>query len=412
MYPHDETPDRSALPNAQRPLDGMLVLDFSQFLAGPVAAMRLADLGARVIKIERPGVGELGRGLAFAGAYRAGEAVSFHAMNRNKESIVADLKDPAELDMIRQLVARADVMIQNFRPGVIERIGLGYPTVAALNARLVYASITGYGTAGPWRNLPGQDLLAQSVSGLPWLSGSAEDGPVPVGISIADLIGSCHLASGVLALLVRRGRTGRGGLIETSLLEGVLDLQFELLSAYLNDATLKIDRGSEHGANPFLAAPYGVYPTCDGYLAIAMTSVPDLGELLELPALEAFSDPATWWDARAEIERSIAERLVTEPTAHWLQILQRADVWCTEVLTVRELVEHDGFKVLRMTQETVRHDESGAEHRILTTRSPLRLDGQLLTSTSAAPRLGEHTEAILAEFGLGDRANGKASKPA
>ena len=184
-----------------RPLEGLLVLDFSQFLAGPVAALRLADLGARVVKIERPGVGDIGRTLAFAGRTIDGDTVSFHAMNRNKESVTADLKNPDDLAYVKQLIARADVMIQNFRPGVMERIGLDYDSVREINPTIVYASATGYGDEGPWRDRPGQDLLAQSISGLPWLSGSKEDGPVPVGLSIADHLLSCHIAQGVTALL-------------------------------------------------------------------------------------------------------------------------------------------------------------------------------------------------------------------
>ena len=265
---------------AVRPLDGLLVLDFSQFLAGPVAAMRLADLGARVIKVERPGVGDIGRTLAFAGRTVDGDTVSFHAMNRNKESITADLKVPADLAYVTQLVAQADVIIQNFRPGVMERIGLDYESVRAINPAIVYASATGYGTAGPWRDRPGQDLLAQSISGIPWLSGSKSDGPVPVGLSIADHLLSCHIAQGVTALLVRRFRTGQGGHVESSLLEAMLDLQFELLSTQLNDATIHVERHGEHSAHAFLAAPYGTYPTSDGYIALAMNPIPKLGQLL------------------------------------------------------------------------------------------------------------------------------------
>jgi CoA:oxalate CoA-transferase len=262
------------------PLDGILVLDFSQFLAGPVAAMRLADLGARVIKIERPGVGDIGRTLAFAGKSADGDTISFHAMNRNKESVAADLKNADDLEWVRHLVSKADVLIQNFRPGVMERIGLDYDSVHALNPALVYASATGYGDTGPWRDRPGQDLLAQSISGMPWLSGSRDDGPVPVGLSIADHLMSCHIAQGVTALLVRRFRTGVGGLVQTSLLEAMLDLQLELLSTHLNDASVTVSRGGPHSANAFLSAPYGTYPTSDGHLALAMNPVDRIGQLL------------------------------------------------------------------------------------------------------------------------------------
>jgi CoA:oxalate CoA-transferase len=383
------------------PLQGVLVLDFSQFLAGPVAAMRLADLGARVIKVERPGVGDIGRTLAFAGVTIDGDTLSFQIMNRGKHSYAADLKDGTDLAAIKRLVARADVLIQNFRPGVMERIGLDYPSVRALNPRLVYASVSGYGTAGPWRDLPGQDLLAQSMSGMPWLSGSRDHGPVPVGLSIADLLASTHLAQGVTALLLRRERTGEGGLIETSLMEGMLDLQFELLSAHLNDPSVVVERGGPHGANAFLAAPYGVYPTADGYLAIAMNPVPRIGQLIGLEALAAFDDPATWWSERERIEDLLAEHLANRPTRHWLEILEPADVWCAPVLTLPDLVQHEGFRALHMDQEVRRPSATGGgETRLLTTRSPLRIDGAILRNEHGAPRLGEHTAAIDAELGL------------
>ncbi|MFV9426562.1 CaiB/BaiF CoA transferase family protein [Microbacterium sp. S1037] len=374
-------------------MDGLLVLDFSQFLAGPVAALRLADLGARVVKIERPGVGDIGRTLAFAGRSIDGDTVSFHAMNRNKESVAADLKNPDDLEDVRRLVARADVMIQNFRPGVMERIGLDYASVKEINPSIVYASASGYGDEGPWRDRPGQDLLAQAISGLPWLSGSREDGPVPLGLSIADHLLSCHIAQGVTALLVRRFRTGQGGLVQSSLLEAVLDLQFELLSTKLNDDTIQVRRHGEHSAHAFLAAPYGTYPTLDGYLALAMNPIPELGRLLDLPELAVLTDPRDAWDRQEEIEALLAARFATGSTAHWLGILDAADVWCAPVLTLDELLASDGFAAIDMTQEVERRGT-----RIATTRSPLRIDGQVLRSEKAAPLLGEDGARIRAEF--------------
>ncbi|BDZ54359.1 CaiB/BaiF CoA transferase family protein [Agromyces marinus] len=376
-----------------RPLDGILVLDFSQFLAGPVAAMRLADLGARVIKVERPGTGDIGRTLAFAGRTADGDTVSFHAMNRNKESITADLKSPVDLAYVRQLVARADVVIQNFRPGVMERIGLDYESVREINPSIVYASATGYGTDGPWRDRPGQDLLAQSISGLPWLNGGHDDGPVPVGLSIADHLLSCHIAQGVTALLVRRFRTGEGGHAESSLLEAMLDLQFELLSTRLNDDTIDVRRGGPHSAHAFLAAPYGTYPTSDGHLALAMNPIPTIGELLDLPELAAMVDPQEAWDRQEEIEAVLAARFAGGTTQSWLDILDSADVWCAPVLTLDELLESDGFAAIRMTQQVRRGDAT-----LSTTRGPIRIDGEVLTSPKAAPRLGEDDARIRAEF--------------
>ena len=384
------------------PLEGILVLDFSQFLAGPVAAMRLADLGARVIKIERPGIGDIGRTLAFAGRSADGDTISFHAMNRNKESVAADLKDPADLAWVKHLVAKADVIIQNFRPGVMERIGLDYESVREINPAIVYASATGYGDTGPWKDRPGQDLLAQSVSGMPWLSGSRDDGPVPVGLSIADHLMSCHIAQGVTALLVRRFRSGMGGYVQTSLLEAMLDLQFELLSTHLNDSTGTVERGGEHSAHAFLSAPYGTYPTSDGYLALAMNPVNRIGELLGIAELDGMTDPAGWWEKQDQISELLAAHFALQTTDHWLAILDPADVWCAPVLTLEQLVAHDGFAAIAMTQEIEREPLAGSEPVTLTTmRSPLRIDGKPLTGSRPSARLGEHTEAVREEFAEG-----------
>jgi CoA:oxalate CoA-transferase len=367
------------------PLEGVVVLDFSQFLAGPVAALRLADLGARVIKVERPDGGDLGRSLAFAGRAVQGDSLSFHAMNRNKDGVTANLKDPDDLAMVRDLAREADVLIENFRPGVMQRIGLDYESVRTINPAIVYGSVSGYGDSGPFKNRPGQDLLAQAVAGLPWLSGSHGDPPVPVGLAVADHLASCHLAQGITALLVRRFRSGRGGLAQTSLFEAMLDLQFELLTTRLNDPTVAVRRKGPRSAHAFLSAPYGIYPTEDGYLAIAMSPVPTIGRLLGIPTLESMTEPAEWWERQEEIEDLVSERLRTGTRDEWLAVLDAEDVWCAPVLTLEELVEHDGFREIAMTQEIRRDGLS-----LTTTRTPIRIDGRLLTNPRPAPRLGEH----------------------
>lgn len=381
------------------PLNGILVLDFSQFLAGPVAAMRLADLGARVIKIERPGTGDIGRTLAFAGLEADGDTLSFHIMNRNKESFAADLKNSEGLKEVWELVKRADVIIQNFRPGVIERLGLGYEDVKKVNPKIIYASATGYGAEGPFKDRPGQDLLAQSISGLPWLNGRAGDPPIPVGLAVADIFTSTHLASGVLALLLRRERTGKGGLVESSLLESMLDLQFELLSANLFDPEVIVKRGAGNSAHAFLPAPYGLYKTADGYLAIAMTPIPELGKLLRVD-LDRFEDPKSWWSHQEEIMKALSAQLSTQSTDHWLSILDAADIWCAPVLTLPELVAHEGFAAIDMTQKTERTGKDGETVSIPTTRSPVRIDGKTIKHTKGAPHVGEDTEKIRSEFGI------------
>jgi len=388
-----------------KPLSGITVLDFSQFLAGPVAALRMADLGARVIKVERPGVGELGRRLAFANLSCDGDSLTFHAMNRGKASVAADLKSSEDLALVYRMVASADVLIENFRPGVMHRLGLDYESVRALNPRLVYGSISGYGPTGPWANKPGQDLLAQARAGLPWLSGGENDPPIPVGLSIADHLASCQLAVGVMALLVRRQRTGEGGLVETSLLEGVLDFEFELLTAFFSDDTFRMRRNGIHGANAYLSAPYGVYATADGYLALAMYPVPKIGVLIGSPELESYEDPLTWSSQREKIARTLGERLQAESTQHWLDILEPADVWCAPVLTLPELADSEGFAAVDMLQRVRRpaQGQPDVEIEVTTTRSPLRIDGKRLINSRGAPHVGEHTEQARREFAGGAR---------
>ncbi|MDP9381180.1 MAG: CoA transferase [Chloroflexota bacterium] len=393
---HTDTPSATSRPEEVQPLDGLLVLDFSQFLAGPSCCLRLADLGARVIKIERPGSGELGRQLYISNLELDGDSTLFHSINRNKQSFAANLKDPEDHERVRALIARADVLVQNFRPGVIERLGFDYESVRAINERLVYATVTGYGDSGPWRDKPGQDLLAQALSGLVWLSGDADQGPVPFGLAAADLSAGAHLAQGILACLVRRGVTGRGGLVEVSLLESVLDYQFEVLTTHLNDGGQLPRRSKVNNAHAYLSAPYGIYATTDGYLALAMTSVPRLGELLGCAPLLGYSDPQSWFTERDEIKTILAEHLGSDTTERWLAILEPADVWCAEVFTWPRLLAHEGFKALNMTQRV--SQANGAT--FTTTRCPIRVDGSILTSPVGAPQVGEHNEQITREFGL------------
>jgi CoA:oxalate CoA-transferase len=377
------------------PLQGILVLDFALFLAGPLCALRLADLGARVIKIERPDGGDLCRQLYINDLRLDDDSMLFHTINRNKESFAANLKSPVELARIRQLVARADVMITNFRPGVMKRLGLGYDDARTINPRLVYGTITGYGNEGPWVDKPGQDLLAQSLSGLLHLTGNQADAPTPMGLAVADMFAGHALCQGILALLVARGRTGQGGLVETSLLEALLDFQFEVLTTHLNDGGKRPIRSEVGNAHAYLGAPYGVYRTSDGWLSLAMVPLATLGPLVGLPHLANVSRADTFAQ-RDAIKREIAKVIETKPTKAWLAILEPADVWCAEVLDWPGLLESEAFKVLQMTQTVGRG--TGSTHTAL--RAPLRLDGTPAFSPRGSPAIGEHTQSICKEFGL------------
>lgn len=379
-----------------KPLENLLVLDFSQFLAGPAAAMRLADLGARVIKIERPGGGDICRQLYISNLGVEGDSTLFHSINRNKQGYAANLKDPADLEKIRGLIAKADVLIENFRPGVMDKLGLGYEAVKALNPRLVYATVTGYGSEGPWVGKPGQDLLAQSMSGLTWLSGDEGAGPVPMGLAVADLTASAHLVQGILACLVRRGVTGEGGRVEVSLLESILDLQFEVITTHLNDGGKPPQRSAVKNAHAYLGAPYGIYATADGHLALAMGSIPVLGELLECPALLAYQDRQSWFDRRDEIKAILRDHLATRPTAAWLAVLEPADIWCAEILGWEALRRTEGYRVLDMEQEVL--CPGGTPLRTL--RCPIHIDGAISKSPVGAPAIGQDNAAIDREFSL------------
>jgi crotonobetainyl-CoA:carnitine CoA-transferase CaiB-like acyl-CoA transferase len=278
----------------------------------------------------------------------------------------------------------------------MRKLGLDYAAVRQVNPRLVYASITGYGKEGAWVGKPGQDLLVQSLSGLTWLSGDAAAPPTPIGVAIADMYAGAHTVQGILACLVRRGISGQGGLVEVSLLESILDFQFEVLTTYLNDGQQPPQRSAINNAHAYLAAPYGIYATSDGYLALAMQSIVRLGELIGCAPLLQFTNPATWFSQRDPIKKLIAEHLCQHTTAYWLNILEPADVWCADVLDWQRLLAHDGFQALHMTQMVRR--PNGAQ--MGTTRCPIRIDGELLTSPTGSPRIGEHTAALREEFGL------------
>jgi crotonobetainyl-CoA:carnitine CoA-transferase CaiB-like acyl-CoA transferase len=379
-----------------RPLEGLTVLEFSQFLSGPYAGLRLSDLGARVIKIERPEVGDLCRTLYISDTDLEGDSTLFHSINRNKESFSANLKDTKDLELVKKLIAKADIITQNFRPGVIERIGLDYESVKKINPQIVYGSISGYGSDGPWKDLPGQDLLAQSRTGLVWLNGNGGEAPTPMGLAVADMLAGHSLVEGILAGVIKRFKTNEGCHIETSLVEALLDFQFEVLTTYFNDGNRKPVRSKYNNAHAYLSAPYGIYKTKDGYVAIAMTPLPKLGELLDLEFLKNLHDQKLWFTERDEIKKKIGDWVVNQSTQEILKILEPADIWCAEVLDWENMLKHEGFKKLDMTQRIKSLD--GLD--IKTLRCPIRVDGEIFKSDLAAPKVGQDNEKIIKEMDL------------
>ncbi|MBE7169417.1 MAG: CoA transferase [Williamsia sp.] len=377
-------------------LEDIVVIDFSQFLSGPSAGLRLADMGAQVIKIEKPSGGDICRQLYVSDVMIEGESTIFHAINRNKQSYVADLKEEVDLEKVKQLLSQADVMLHNFRPGVMERLGLSYQEVKKINPSIVYAEITGYGTEGPWINLPGQDLLLQSVSGLTWLSHNSDNMPTPMGVAVVDILAGTHVTQGILATLYQRAITGEGALVQVSMFESILDFQFEVLTCFYNDGNQLPVRSAVNNGHAYVSAPYGIYKTADGYLALAMGSIPVLGRLLGCGDLERYQDSQDWFTRRDEIKSILAAHLLTQTTAGWLSVLEPADIWCAPVMDYEGLVQQEGYKVLNM-ELTV---QTGNGLNITTTRCPIRVDGNMLTSSVGAPLLGEHNREIDARFSI------------
>lgn len=379
-----------------KPLQDIIIVDFSQFLSGPSASLRLADMGAQVVKIEKPGLGDICRYLYVSDVVIEGESTIFHTINRNKQSYAADLKNAADLERIKQLLAKADVLLHNFRPGVMERLGLDYAIVKAINPSLVYAEISGYGEEGPWKGWPGQDLLIQSLSGLAWLSNNSTQGPTPMGVSVVDILAGTYVAQGILAALYQRAVNGEGALVQVSMMEAALDYQFEVLTCFYNDGNQLPVRSEVGGGHAYLGAPYGIYQTADGYLALAMGNILQLGQLLECTPLAHFSNAADWFTRRDEIKNILAKHLLSQTVSYWMAILEPADIWCARVMDYDAMTEEEGYRALEMEMDV----KTSNGLTIKTTRCPIHIDGEVFTSDIGAPLLGEHNAMIEKQFGL------------
>lgn len=364
------------------PLAGLTVLDMAQYLAGPSAALRLADLGAHVVKVERPGTGDGSRTLTLRGQRLDGDSLLFHTINRGKDSVVADLTDSRDVEQLRTLIASADVLIHSFRPGALERRGLGWEEVSRLNPRLVYGEVSGYGEESPWSALPGQDLLVQARSGLTWLTGTDDEPPTPFGVSVVDQYTGALLVQGVLACLVRRGITGYGGRVQVSLLEAAMDLQFEAFTAYLNGAGLP-QRSGLSPAHPYNEAPYGIYRTADGWLALAMGPLSTLAQALDLGELTVGLVGADWGVVRDTVKTRLSNRLCEATTGTWLERLESTGFWCAEVRDWPSLIDSGALDAMKLIVDV------GEDGRTLrTVGCAVRIDGKRLTAPGVGPRLG------------------------
>lgn len=374
-------------------LQGVRILSFTQFLLGPAGVQYLADLGADVIKIEPPGGKLFERNWAGCDLFLNGVSAFFLCAHRNQRSLTLDLKRPEGLAVAKRLVAGADVLVQNFRPGVMARLGLGYEGVAPLNSRLIYVSASGYGEASTYRDRPGQDLLIQAMSGLASISGRAGEPPTAVGAPAVDQHGAALLAMGVLAALFDRERTGRGQKIEVTMLRAALDLQLEVVNYHLNGARMR--KSPTSLASMIHPGPYGIYATKDGYLALSMSPLPVLQEALQLPELAPFATERFNHPAREQIARILEPVMRTRTTAEWVEYLVPRGIWAAPVLDYDGTFADPAVREADVVEE-VEHPAAG---RIRLLRFPLEFSTGRAQVRRLPPMLGEHTEEILKELG-------------
>jgi crotonobetainyl-CoA:carnitine CoA-transferase CaiB-like acyl-CoA transferase len=374
-------------------LSGVRVLSFTQFLLGPSGVQYLADLGADVIKVEPPGGTLWERNWSGANLFLNGVSVFYLAAHRNQRSLTLDLKHAEGREAARRLVAGADVLVQNFRPGVMTRLGLDREQAHAINPRLIYVSASGYGESNAYRDRPGQDLLMQAISGLASISGRAGQPPVAVGTAVTDQHGASLLAMGVLAALLERARTGEGVHVEVSLLRAALDLEMEIASYALNGAA--IDKTPTPLATTVHPPPYGLYETADGYLALSMSPLAALQDALDLPELEPYTHER-WPFASREVVARLLEPVVRKrTTAEWIEHLVPRGIWAAPVLTLPEAFRDPAVQAVDAVQE-IDHPVAG---RVKLLRFPLEMSSGRATVRRPPPMAGEHSDEILRECG-------------
>lgn len=374
-------------------LEGVTIADFTQMMQGPWATQKLAEMGADVVKIERIG-GEWERELEAFGELYEGVSPFFLAMNRNKRSVSVDLKADEGRQVALDIVGDADILIENFRPGVMDRLGLSYDDVTEVNPEIVYVSGSGFGADGPYVDRPGQDLLLQAMSGLTMTTGRGDGPPTPAGSAVVDEHSAMLIVFGTLTALFHKERTGEGQRVEASLLNSAIDFQCQEITAALNmDQDVK--RSDTGIASPVNNAPYGIYETVDGYVAIAMAPLDSLAELLDLPDLATYDGPREIFEDRDEIKRQIEAETRTYETAKLLELLLEADIWVAEVNDFEEMAADPQVQHNEMVVE-LDHPQVGTFE---TTGLPVSFSETPAEITSPPPLVGQHTSEVLRDIG-------------
>ena len=375
------------------PLKGLVVADFSQLAQGPWATQMLGDMGADIIKIE-PVKGDWMRHYSYGNLYPEGESISFLSFNRNKRSIALNLKDAKANKVAIDIIAKADILVENFRPGVMDRLGLGYDDMIKINPKLVYCSSSGYGSSGPYLHRPGQDLLAQSISGSAALNGIKGQMPVVTAVGQADLLTSLFINQSVLAAIYSREKTGKGQKIEANLLNSVVGFHVQEITAYLHKGS-NPERSESGIPNPWVGAPYGLYNTKDGYIAIGMNSVQKLAKIVGLPQYDSKEYSSNnVIESRDEIRFAFDVVFQKKRTDEWLEILLKEDIWCSQVNNFDEMVKDSQIKHNEMIIE-IDHPVVG---RVKTTGFPVWFSETPQKIYKPAPLLNGNAKEILKEI--------------
>lgn len=379
----------------EQALEGVKVLDFSQLLQGPYTTQMMGDLGADVIKVERNGSGDIYRGMTFFNQWIAGnESPCFMAWNRNKRSLAVDMKSAQGKEIIYKLAKDADVVVENFRPGVMARLGYGYEDLKKINPGIIYCSASGWGDDGPYLKRPGQDLLVQSVSGAIMTSGKQSDGPVAIGTALCDQVNGLNAVYAILAALYYREKTGKGQEIKTNLLSSAIAFQMQdyFTIQNLGQTFRRPESGIGHPGN---GAPFGTYRTSDGYLTIAMSPWPKLVEALGDDSLMQYNDPQRLFDERDKIHELIEAITITKTTDEWLDIMLALDLWVARVNHQKD-VENDPQVIHNNTFVEIVHPKAG---KVKVTNIPFTMSETPGKINRPSPMIGEHGREILAELG-------------
>ena len=381
------------------PLFGMVVLDLSQILAGPVCGMMLADMGADVIKVEKPDGGDDNRraGPPFIG----GQGAGFMAANRNKRSLALNLRDESGRQVFERLLERADVVVENFRPGVMERLGIGYERLSKLKPSLIYCSISGHGGTGPYKDRGGFDLIAQGMSGLMSITGVPDGVPVKVGVPITDISAGILAANGVLCAYIHAQKTGQGQLVDTSLLEAGIAYTIWESSGYFADGEIPGPLGSAHR----VLAPYQALRTSDGYINIGAANQRTWEQLCraigqeELIQDQRFKEPGDRKAREGELADLLEETFRGESTAYWLEAFEKVGMVAGPINDISQVYE-DPQVIAREMKVDLEDPDLGTLHNI---GIPVKLSATPGRIRRRAPMLGEHSWEILTESGFAEK---------